>query len=225
MTEGIQSRQWQSSLDGISNLHLETVPVPSPGATQILVKTLCVSLNYKDGETINGLYKHHKSSQSPPNLVPCSDSVGRVVSVGSAATLFKPGDRVISLSFPSHKTGQVQEKHLAEGLGAARHGVLTEYRVYEEGNVVRCPDYLTDEEAATTPIAGTTAWMAINGQRPLGYPGGKGESVLIQGTGGVSIMGLLIAKASGMKGRMLLFSLQSGCRFDEVLLIFRKLIE
>ena len=68
------------------------------------------------------------------------------------------------------------------------------------------PEYLTDEEASTLPIAGVTAWMAINGMRPLGQAGGKGEKVLIQGTGGVAVNGLLIAKASGAEGTNFHFS-------------------
>lgn len=96
---------------------------------------------------------------------------------------------------------------MASGLGLPLPGVLCEYRVFPEEGLVRKPSYLSDEEAATLPIAGCTAWMAINGFRPLGKPlGGEGveesrkEVVLIQGTGGVAIMGLLIAKAAGATG-------------------------
>ena len=79
------------------------------------------------------------------------------------------------------------------------------------------PPYVSDVEACNFQIAGTTAWMAINGMRPLGQPGGAGETILIQGTGGVSIMGVLLAKASGAKGR--LFDLRSyvGCRVAKAL--------
>ena len=90
---------------------------------------------------------------------------------------------------------------MKNGLGFPLPGVLTEYRVFPEYGIVRAPDYLNDEEASTLPIAGLTAWMAINGTRPLGQPGGKGETVLIQGTGGVAISGLQIAKASGAQGK------------------------
>jgi hypothetical protein len=65
---------------------------------------------------------------------------------------------------------------------------------------VATPEYLSDDEACTLQVAAMTAWMAMNGTRPLGSPGGKGEVILIQGTGGVSINGLLIAKASGAEG-------------------------
>lgn len=200
MSSRTQTRQWQSSLDGIQNIHLETATLPSPSPTQILVKVHAVALNYKDGEVIEGLMKHHKSATFPENLVPCSDGVGEVVEAGTDVKGFKRGDRVLSLCFPLHQTGQVQAKHLVNGPGMTDHGLLTEYRLFEEWAVVKVPAYLTDEEAATFPIAGTTAWMAINGLQPLGQPGRQGQTMLVQGTGGVSIMGLVLGKASGMKG-------------------------
>jgi NADPH:quinone reductase-like Zn-dependent oxidoreductase len=89
---------------------------------------------------------------------------------------------------------------MKHGLGLPLPGVLAEYRVFPEYGLVKAPAYLSDEEAATLPIAGLTAWMAINGMRPLGQPGGEGETVLIQGTGGVAVSGLQIAVASGAEG-------------------------
>lgn len=89
------------------------------------------------------------------------------------------------------------------GLGLPLPGVLAEYRVFPDYGLVKPPAYLSAEEASTLPIAGVTAWMAINGMRPLGQPGGKGEKVLIQGTGGVAINGLQIAKASGAEGTLI----------------------
>jgi NADPH:quinone reductase-like Zn-dependent oxidoreductase len=83
-------------------------------------------------------------------------------------------------------------------------GVLCEYRIFDEDAIFATPSYLSDDEACTLQVAAMTAWMAMNGTRPLGSPGGKGEVVLIQGTGGVSINGLLIAKASGAEGNLLL---------------------
>ena len=195
----VEARQWQSSLDGIANLTLAKATVDPPTAKQILVRITAVSLNYKDGETVNGFFKHHKTSVAPPNLVPCSDAAGRVMAVGDKVTKWKVGDRVLSTSYPTFLTGQVQASHLATGVGGAVHGVLTEWRLFEEEGVVGTPGYLGDEEACCFQIAGTTAWMAINGFRPLGQPGGEGEALLVQGTGGVSVMGLLIGKAAGMR--------------------------
>lgn len=90
---------------------------------------------------------------------------------------------------------------MASGLGLPLPGVLTQYRVFPDYGLVAVPDYLSDEEAATLPIAACTAWMSIQGFQPLGSPLVDGDTVvLIQGTGGVSISGLQIAKACGMKG-------------------------
>lgn len=89
---------------------------------------------------------------------------------------------------------------MKSGLGLPLPGVLAEHRVFDAEGLVEKPAYLTAEEACTLPIAGLTAWMAMNGMRILGQPGGKGETVLIQGTGGVAVSGLQIAKASGAEG-------------------------
>lgn len=155
----IPTRQYQTSLDGISNLRLATTTVPPPTGTQILVQIKAVSLNYKDAETIEGLFKHHKAAVAPANLVPCADSVGVVTALGPDVSKWKEGERVLSTSYPDYLTGQVKPEYLAKGVGSAVNGCLTEYRLFDEGAVVRAPGYLTDEEACNMQIAGTTAWM------------------------------------------------------------------
>jgi NADPH:quinone reductase-like Zn-dependent oxidoreductase len=119
----------------------------------------------------------------------------------SNSSKWKLGDMVLSIFNQTHVKGQVKAKHMKSGLGLPMEGVLQEYRVFNAEGLVRKPEYLSVEEAATLPIAGVTAWMAINGFRELGKPGGEGEKVLIQGTGGVAVSGLQIAKASGAKGK------------------------
>ncbi|KAI9041801.1 NAD(P)-binding protein [Aspergillus affinis] len=88
---------------------------------------------------------------------------------------------------------------LGGNLGLPESGILATYRIFKEDMLIKTPEKMSDEEACTLPIAGVTAWMAINGTRPLGQNGGKDEYIMLQGTGGVSIMGLLLAKASGAK--------------------------
>lgn len=154
-----KTRQYQTSLDGIDNLRLETAVVEPPQGKQILVKIKAVSLNYKDAETIEGLFKHHKSSVAPENLVPCADANGEVVALGPDVSKWSEGDRVLSTSYPDYLTGQVKPEYLSKGVGSAVNGCLTEYRLFEETAVVRAPDYLTDVEACNMQIAGTTAWM------------------------------------------------------------------
>lgn len=158
-------------------------------------------------ETVcNGEYTHHKSIGQDESIVPCSDSCGVVIQVGDGVTTLKTGDRVLSPFLPDHLTGQVTEKELASGLGLPLDGVLASHRVFPARGLVKAPEYLSDAEAATLPIAPVTAWMSINGMRPMGQDGGAGEYMLLQGTGGVSIAGLQIAKASGAKGASLLLT-------------------
>lgn len=155
-----------------------------------------------------GLYNHHKSVSHPPALVPCSDMCGVVVAVGphsnntsdpykNPAFRLQKGDRVISTFAPTHISGQVQERDLANSLGGPKPGVLTQYRIFPTYVVVKVPSYLSDQEASCIPIAATTAWMSLNSSRPIGETIGAGESVLCQGTGGVAIAGLQIAAAAG----------------------------
>ncbi|RDW74457.1 zinc-dependent alcohol dehydrogenase family protein [Aspergillus mulundensis] len=193
-------QQWTTSLQGLDSLQFSEAPKPSAGPGEVLVKISAVSLNYRDYEVCCGLYGHHKSvSQDKASLVPCSDMCGEIVEIGDGVTGWNKGDRVLSTFLPDHQTGQVVEKMMASGLGLPQPGVLAEYRAFPAHGLVRAPNYLSDEEAATLPIAAVTAWMAINGMRPKGQNGGEGEYILLQGTGGVSVSGLQIAKASGAK--------------------------
>ncbi|CAK7563304.1 MAG: hypothetical protein SEPTF4163_001169 [Sporothrix epigloea] len=194
-------QQWLTLQDGLENLSLASAPMPTPGPDEVLVKIHTVSLNYRDTEVCMGLYGHHRaiSTGGPQPLVPCSDMCGTVVAVGKGGlkVSHKIGDRVLSVFNHSHQTGHVREADMQVGLGLPLPGVLQTYRVFPSIGLVPAPFHLTDAEACCLPIASLTAWMAINGMRPLGQPGGAGEVVLLQGTGGVSMAGLQIAKASG----------------------------
>lgn len=125
---------------------------------------------------------------------------GVVIQIGSGVSQWAVGDRVLSTFLPEHQTGQVTEKELAGSIGLPLNGVLATHRVFPAHGLVKAPSYLSDEEACTLPIAAVTAWMSINGMRPMGESGGKNEYILLQGTGGVAISGLQIAKAAGAKG-------------------------
>jgi NADPH:quinone reductase-like Zn-dependent oxidoreductase len=155
-----------------------------------------------------GLYNHHKSVEVPLAMVPCSDMCGIVVAVGptsnntsdpykSPAFQLKEGDRVVSTFAPTHLSGQIEAKDLGNGLGGPAPGVLVQYRVFPTFGVVKVPDYLTSDEASCLPIAAMTAWMSLNCMRPKGETIGKGETVVCQGTGGVSISAAQIASAAG----------------------------
>ncbi|CAI7618457.1 unnamed protein product [Penicillium discolor] len=192
-------KQWISPLKGIDNLSQTEAPMPTPGPSEVLVEIRAVSLNYRDVEVTNGEYKHHKTAEQDATIVPCSDMCGVVTQIGSGVTKWTVGDRVLSTFLPDHQTGQVTEKELARSLGLPQDGVLATHRVFPDYGLVKAPGFMSDEEAATLPIASVTAWMSINGMRPIGQSGGKDEYVLLQGTGGVAIAGLQIAKAAGAK--------------------------
>ena len=144
-----------------------------------------------------GLYGHHKSVGQAQDLVPCSDMCG-IVSI-SKSSRWTAGQRVMAIFNQTHLVGQIKEKDMASGLGLPLPGVLAEYRCFPAEGLVAVPNYMTDEEASTLPIASVTAWMAINGMRSLGSPAHGGETVLLQGTGGVAVAGLQIAHAAGLK--------------------------
>lgn len=188
---------WVTDEKGFDNLRLTERTKPTPKDGEVLVKINTVSLNYRDTEVIMGLYGHHKSLGQASDLVPCSDICGTIVSSNSSD--WKEGQRVMAIFNQTHLKGQIKEKDMASGLGLPLPGVLTEYRCFSAESLVAVPDYMTDEEASTLPIASVTAWMAINGMRPLGQSANGGETVLIQGTGGVAIAGLQIAHAAGLR--------------------------
>ncbi|KAF4983977.1 hypothetical protein FZEAL_731 [Fusarium zealandicum] len=193
------NKQWTTGQDGIDKLEFGEGEVPSPKDGEVLVKVHAVSLNYRDTEVVNGDYNHHQTIQDTKSLVPCSDMCGTVIL--SKAAKLKAGTRVMSIFNQTHLTGQIVEEDMASGLGLPLPGVLTEYRCFPASGLVVVPDYLTDEEASCLPIASVTAWMCINGMRPLGQPADgnkKKETVLLQGTGGVAVAGLQIAKAAGL---------------------------
>ena len=145
----------------------------------------------------SGTYGHHYSIQTGASLVPCSDMCGTVVA--SRSSQYQPGTRVLSIFNQTHLSGQVTKQDLGSGLGLPLSGVLTEYRIFPATGLVRAPSHLTDAEASTLPIAAVTAWMSLNYFQPMGQPiSGKDHVVLLQGTGGVSIAGLQIAKALGL---------------------------
>ncbi|KUL85989.1 hypothetical protein ZTR_06530 [Talaromyces verruculosus] len=191
--------QWVTAQDGLDKLRLIKASLPKPGPNEVLVKVHSVALNYRDIEVAKGEYTHHNYTGVPTDLVPCSDMCGTVVDVGEGVNQdqvgVKKGDRVISTFNQAHLTGQITGKELATGLGLPLPGVLAEYRVFPTYGLVKVPDYLTNDQAALFPIAGLTAWMSLYGLRPVK----EGDYVLLQGTGGVSIAGLKIAKASGCK--------------------------
>ncbi|KAK5941226.1 hypothetical protein PMZ80_006503 [Knufia obscura] len=197
-------KQWTTDYTGLASLKQDTVPVPDPREGQVLIKVNAVSLNFRDVEVCIGDYDHHDSVPPPTTVVPCSDMVGTVVKLGprasgEAGNEWVVGDRVMAIFNLTHLTGQITDEHLPSGLGLPLPGVLSEYCCLPGYGLVKAPENLSDEEGSTLPIAAVTAWMALNWIRPIGQPlQGADHIVLLQGTGGVSIAGLQMAKASGL---------------------------
>ena len=180
---------------GIDSLVLADRPIPTPGEGEILLKVNAASLNYRDLLVVDGTF--FPDLQFP--FVPASDAAGQIEQIGSGVTKFKPGDRVTTHFIQDWEHGSfnytlVSAGYLSSTLGGPLPGVLSEYVVLPERGVVAIPSYLSDEEAATLPIAGLTAWESfrLGSLQP-------GQTVLVQGTGGVSILALQFAKAIGAR--------------------------
>ncbi|KAJ6543575.1 alcohol dehydrogenase superfamily protein [Mycena vulgaris] len=177
-------------LGSYDNLVLQEVPLPAPKTNEVLVKTHAVSLQFRD------LLIANKQYPSPvlPNLVPCSDMAGEVIAVGEDVKHWKVGDRVCANFFLDKLNDEQTPETDASALGGAAQGVLTEYRTFPAHSLVAIPSHLSYEEAATLPCAAVTAYNALLcGYAPLK----AGDTVVVQGTGGVSIFALQFAVASG----------------------------
>ncbi|MDL2337998.1 MAG: NAD(P)-dependent alcohol dehydrogenase [Pseudomonadota bacterium] len=171
------------------SLTLQERETPRPGPGQVLVRMKAASLNYRDLIIVWGRYPGMKSE----GLIPASDGAGVVAEVGPGVKRFASGDRVTGCFFETWLGGAMTPKHFDNALGGSVPGVLAEYRAYPEEALVATPAHLSDEEAATLPCAALTAWNALYEGRQL-LPG---ETVLVLGTGGVSMFALQFAKASG----------------------------
>lgn len=181
---------YQLTADGLENLAPAERPKPEPGPGEVLVKMGAASINYRDLVIARGTYA---TGHTFP-LIPLSDGAGTVEAVGDGVTRFAPGDRVATQMRPFWIHGNPTKAQLGAAIGGPRDGVLAEYLVAGAEHLVAVPPHLTDEQAATLPIAGVTAWVALTeaNTRP-------GEVVVVQGTGGVSIFALQFARQMGAR--------------------------
>lgn len=177
--------------DGLSSLTLTDIPSPTPAAGEVLVRIRAVSLNYRDYMNVMGI----RGVTGPIPRIPCSDGAGEVVAVGEGVTDWKPGDRVVSPFMPSWINGGFTQAHAMKALGGAVDGLLREFAVLPAAALLPIPEYLSFEEAATLPCAAVTAWDALVVRGGLQ----RGETVLILGSGGVSVFALQIAKHMGAR--------------------------
>jgi NADPH:quinone reductase-like Zn-dependent oxidoreductase len=176
---------------GIDSLNVVDRPEPKPGHGQVLLRMRAWSLNYRDLMVVKGQY--NPKMKLP--IVPLSDGVGTVAAVGEGVTRVKAGDRVAGCFMQGWIAGELTDAKSRTALGGGQQGLLAEQVVLSEEGVVHVPSHLTDEEAATLPCAALTAWHA------LVVEGGikAGDTVLVQGTGGVSIFALQFARLSGAR--------------------------
>ena len=170
---------------GIEGLVAAERPKPEPGPKEVLVRVRAASLNFRDIAIVRGKYIGGAVTR---NTVALSDGAGEVADVGEGVTQFVPGDRVVATFFQGGYGPMYT-------LGSPLDGVLTEYRVFEEPGLLKIPDKLSFEEAATLPCAAVTAWNALTCGKAIK----PGDTVLTLGTGGVSLFALQIGKAAGAR--------------------------
>jgi NADPH:quinone reductase-like Zn-dependent oxidoreductase len=185
-------KAWLLKDFGLKNLHLEEVAMPVAQAGELLVKVSAVSLNFRDKAIVDGIYEPHKV---PKPLIPVSDAVGVVVAIGSGVTRFKVGDRVNSHLYSRWLDGAPAADEPEFCLGSPLPGALAEYMILHENGAVKAPESMSDAGASTLPIAALTAWYSLMDVGHLQ----PGQTVLVQGTGGVSIFAAQIALAHGAR--------------------------
>ena len=186
-------KAYEISEFGIDNLKIVDREEPSPQSGEVLVKFHAASLNYRDFMVVSGTYNPRMKMPA----VPFSDGAGVVTAVGEGVKKWVPGDRVMPIFAQGWLDGETSEEKRRTSLGAGAQwdGVLREFGAFNQDSVVRIPEHLSYEEAATLPCAAVTAWNALTVSGRLK----AGETVVTLGTGGVSIFALQLAKLSGAR--------------------------
>jgi NADPH:quinone reductase-like Zn-dependent oxidoreductase len=176
------------SVDGIV---LRSSEDPRPGLREILMRVRASSLNYRDLMVLKG------GGRGPTRLgvVPLSDGAGEVAAIGDGVTRVKVGDRIAGTFHPRWFGGPIRPEYLTDRLGANLDEMLAGYAVLSEEALVHVPSPLSFEEAATLPCAAVTAWVALTGHRKVT----AGDTVLMQGSGGVAVFALQFARLLGAR--------------------------
>jgi NADPH:quinone reductase-like Zn-dependent oxidoreductase len=183
----------QYRMDGsgrIEGMSMVKASPPRARRHEVVVRMRAASINYLDLKILHGSFPANTDG-----LVPLSDGAGEVVEIGEDVTRFAVSDRVASMFFPHWIAGSIPVDGRREQPGATVDGVLSEYVMFSQEALVRLPESLNFEEASTLPCAALTAWQLFTGARPV-LPG---ETVLVQGTGGVSLFALQFAKLAGAR--------------------------
>lgn len=179
------------SFDNLDELRLREEPDPRPQRGEVLVRVRAVSLNFRDIAILRGRYPR----KAVPGLIPTSDGAGEIVAVGEGVEAFAVGDRVLGAFHPRWFGGEMPSTIQRDSYGAESDGWLCELKAVSQEAVVRAPDTLSYEAASTLPCAGLTAWTALSGPTPVR----AGHTVLVLGSGGVSLFALQLARTVGAK--------------------------
>jgi len=183
---------WEIVSDGgVDALALNERPMPQPGPGQVLVKIRASSVNYRDLATIEAPVSRNLAYP----LIPNSDAAGEIAAVGDGVDDLAIGDRVTSCFFQDWEAGPISASAMASALGGARQGVLADHAVLGAKGVIKAPEHLSWTEAATLPCAALTAWHALTEPAPLR----PGETVLLLGTGGVSVFAQQFCNLFGVR--------------------------
>ncbi len=175
----------------LDHLTLHDEPTPEPQRGEVLIRVRASSLNYRDIAMVHGTYLREQQA----GLIPLSDAAGEIAAVGEDVVDFKVGDRVINTFHARWYGGNPPPTLGSQSYGSHRDGWLAEYKVVSEEAIVAAPPHLTFEEAATLPCAALTAWTSLSGLRPLR----PGQTVLTQGSGGVSVFAVQLARLLGAR--------------------------
>ncbi|HEX3367098.1 NAD(P)-dependent alcohol dehydrogenase [Phenylobacterium sp.] len=178
---------------GLDEIKVVEAPDPVPGHREVLVRMRAVSLNYRDLLMVSGMYGRMPATTGA--ITPFSDGCGIVEAVGPGVTRLQPGDRVATMFFQDWISGSPTLAKLSSSLGSPIPGAGRELAVFSQEGLSKVPDFLTDQQAATLPCAALTAWRALFEDADLR----PGDTVALQGTGGVSIFGLQFAHAAGLR--------------------------
>ncbi|MDO9475042.1 MAG: NAD(P)-dependent alcohol dehydrogenase [Caulobacter sp.] len=172
---------------GLDKILIEEREKPTPKAGEVLVRVRASSLNFHDFAVVAGMIR------CPDGRIPMSDGAGVVEAVGEGVTRFKVGDEVLSTFFPNWDAGKPTLPRLIGVPGDNADGFAAEYVAMPATAFTRLPKGWTLKQAATLPCAALTAWRALFVEAKIK----PGSIVLTQGTGGVSIFALQLAKAAG----------------------------
>jgi NADPH:quinone reductase-like Zn-dependent oxidoreductase len=207
---------------GVERLQQAELPELQIAPGTVLIKIHAVSLNYRDLMMVKGLYNPRMALPR----IPCSDGAGEIVAAGEGVKRVKVGDRVCGIFMQRWLDGPLTAAKSEAALGGDIDGTLAEYVLLDQEGVVRFPEHLTYEEAATLPCAAVTAWNALHHGGDPERPAQSGETVLIQGTGGVSLFALQFAKLLGANvigtssseeklARAYALGLAAGCNYKQ----------